>query len=61
MEDDEEVAELRIASVRGLLMMLQAIKPASKQVTFPTSVSKTQRRAGTTPPIQFMEWAGMQP
>jgi len=35
MEDDEEVAELRIASVRGLLMMLQAIKPASKQVTLP--------------------------
>ena len=32
MEDEEEVAELRIASVRGLLIVLQAIKPTSKQV-----------------------------
>ena len=32
MDEDEEVAELRIPSVRGLLMVLQAVKPAAKQV-----------------------------
>ena len=39
MDGDEEAAELRIANVRGLVMALQAIKPAKPQARQPSGLS----------------------
>ncbi len=38
MDGGEEAAELRIANVRGLVMALQAIKPAKPQARQPSGV-----------------------
>ncbi len=41
MDGGEEAAELRIANVRGLVMALQAIKPAKPQASQPSGFART--------------------